>query len=37
LIFEKFEKSSSMNWIFNLQKSISKLILAGYTVSKNPV
>ena len=26
-----------MNWIFNLQKSISKLISAGYTGSKNPV
>ena len=26
-----------MNWIFNLQKSISKLIFAGYTGSKNPV
>ena len=24
-------------WIFNLQKSISKLIFAGYTSSKNPV
>ena len=33
----KFEKSSSTNWIFNLQKSISKLIFAGYTGSKNPV
>ena len=29
-----FEKSSSTNWIFNLQKSISKLIFAGYTGSK---
>ena len=29
-----FEKSSSTNWIFSLQKSISKLIFAG---SKNPV
>ena len=37
LIFEKSEKSSSTNWIFNLQKSISKLIFAGYTGSKNPV
>ena len=33
----KLEKSSSMNWIFSLQKSISKLIFAGYTGSKNPV
>ena len=33
----KFEKSSATNWIFNLQKSISKLIFAGYTGSKNPV
>ena len=33
----KFEKSSSTNWIFNLQKLISKLIFAGYTGSKNPV
>ena len=32
-----FEKSSSTNWIFNLQKSILKLIFAGYTGSKNPV
>ena len=32
-----FEKSSSSNWISNLQKSISKLIFAGYTGSKNPV
>jgi hypothetical protein len=32
-----FEKPSSTNWIFNLQKSISKLIFAGYTGSKNPV
>ena len=24
-----------MNWIFSLQKSISKLILSGYTGSKN--
>ena len=32
-----FEKSSLMTWIFSLQKSISKLIFAGYTVSKNPV
>ena len=31
------EKSSSTNWILNLQKSISKLIFAGYTGSKNPV
>ena len=30
----KFEKSSSMNWIFNVQKSIPKLIFAGYTGSK---
>ena len=33
----KFEKSSSTNWIFNLQQSISKLIFAGYTGSENPV
>ena len=33
----KLEKSSSTNWIFSLQKSISKLIFAGYTGSKNPV
>ena len=33
----KFEKSSSTNWIFNLQKSISKLIFASYTGSKYPV
>ena len=33
----KFEKSSSTNWIFNLQKLISKLIFAGYTGSRNPV
>ena len=33
----KFEKSSSTNWICNMQKSISKLIFAGYTGSKNPV
>ena len=26
-----------MNWIFSLQESISKLIFAGYTGSKNPV
>ena len=37
-----FEKSISMNWIFNLQKSISKLICAklicaGNPGSKNPV
>ena len=32
-----FEKSSSMNWIFNLKKWISKLIFAGYTGSKNLV
>ena len=32
-----FEKSSLTNWIFSLQKSISKLIFAGYTGSKNPV
>ena len=28
----KVEKLSSMNWIFILQKSISRLIFAGYTV-----
>ena len=33
----KLEKLSLTNWIFNLQKSISKLIFAGYTGSKNPV
>ena len=33
----KFEKSISTNWIFNLQKSILKLIFAGCTSSKNPV
>ena len=33
----KLEKSSSTNWIFSLQKSISKLIFAGYIGSKNPV
>ena len=32
----KLEISSSMNWIFSLQ-SISKLIFAGYTSSKNQV
>ena len=26
-----------INWFFSLQKSISKLIFAGYTGSKNPV
>ena len=26
-----------MSWILNLQKSISKLIFAGYKGSKNPV
>ena len=30
-------KSSSTSWIFSLQKSISNLIFAGYTGSKNPV
>ena len=33
----KLEKSSSTNRIFSLQKSISKLIFAGYTGSKNQV
>ena len=33
----KFKKSNSTNWIFDLKKSISKLIFAGYTCSKNPV
>ena len=33
----KLEKSSSANWIFSQQKSILKLIFAGYTGSKNPV
>jgi hypothetical protein len=32
-----FEKSSSTNWIFSLQKLISKLIFASYTGSKNQV
>jgi hypothetical protein len=31
------ENSSSTNWIFSLQKSISKLIFAGYRDSKNSV
>ena len=30
-----FEKSSSTNCIFNLQKSTSKLIFAGFTGSRN--
>ena len=33
----KLEKSSPTNWIFSLQKSISKLIFEGYTGSKNQV
>ena len=33
----KFEKSSSRNWIFDLQKSISKLIFPGYAGGKSPV
>ena len=33
----KLENSSSTNWIFSQQKSILKLIFAGYTGSKNPV
>ena len=33
----KLEKSSSTNWIFNLEKLIAKLISAGYRGSKNPV
>ena len=33
----KLEKSSSSNCIFSQQKSISKLIFAGYTGSKNQV
>ena len=33
----KLEKSSSTDCLFSLQKSISKLIFAGYTGSKNPV
>ena len=37
LIYTEFLKSSSKNWIFSLQKSISKLVFAGYTDSKNPV
>ena len=36
-LYLNFEKSSSMNWIFSLQKSISKLIFAGYTGSKSQV
>ena len=32
-----FEKSISTNWIFSLQKSISKLIFADYTGSNNQV
>ena len=32
-----FEKLSLTNWIFCLQKSISKLIFVGYTGSKNLV
>jgi len=34
---KKLCKSSSTNWIFSLQKLISKLIFAGYTGSKIPV
>ena len=34
---KKFEKFSLMNLVFNLQKSISKLIFAGNTGSKNPL
>ena len=37
LFYLIFEKSSSTKWMFNMQKSISKLIFAGYTGSKNPV
>ena len=33
----KLKKSSLTNWIFSLQKSISKLLFAGYTGSNNPV
>ena len=33
----KLEKLSLTNWIYSLQKSISKLIFADYTGSKNPV
>ena len=33
----KFEKSSSRNWISNLQKLVSKLIFAGYAGIKNLV
>ena len=33
----KFEKSSLTNWIFNLQKLISKLSFSGYTGSKNTI
>jgi len=33
----KLEKSILTNWIFSLQKSILKLIFAGYTFSKNQV
>ena len=39
LNFEKIKLENSIltNWIFSLQKSISKLIFSGYTGSKNPV
>ena len=33
----KLENSSLTNWIFSLQKSISKLNFVGYIASKNPV
>ena len=37
-LYLNFEKSSrTTTWIFSLQKSISKLIFAGYTGSKNQV
>ena len=36
-LYFNFEKSSLTNWIFSMQKSISKSIFAGYTGSKNLV
>ena len=36
-LYLNLEKSSWTNWIFSLKKSISKLMFAGYTGSKNPV
>ena len=39
LISEKtsLKNQVQLNWIFNLKKTFSKLIFAGYTGSKNPV